>query len=212
MSGDPNLIEAFRSNIDVHAQTAHELLGIPPALPVTPEQRRIGKTINFGVVYGMSGFRLAQDLGLPVGVAQQYIREYFEHYAGVRRFFDELEERAERDGFVTTLFGRRRVLSDLDVSGRDRGFLRRAAVNAPIQGTAADIIKLAMVRIDERIRREGFPLDMLLQIHDELVFECAEPVREEAQALVRHEMETVVELAVPLEVGLGCGRNWEEAH
>ncbi len=172
LSGDDNLIAAFKEDIDIHAKTARELLGLQADAEVTHEQRRIGKTVNFGVIYGMSAFRLARDLNLPVAVARQYIEEYFAYYRGVSEFFKEVEARAERDGFVTTLFGRRRVISNIDISGRDKGFLRRVAINAPIQGTAADIIKLAMIKIDEAVEDEVLPLTMILQIHDELLFEC----------------------------------------
>jgi DNA polymerase I len=212
MSQDAALSAAFRDHLDIHAQTARDLLGIPAGERVSPEMRRIGKTVNFGVVYGMSGFRLGRELGIPVGVAAKYIDNYFARYAGVRKFFAELEEAARSHGFVSTLFGRRRVIGDIDTSGRDQGFLRRAAINAPIQGTSADIIKMAMARIDHRIRADKLPLAMIMQIHDELVFECRVDFKEEAIELVRREMEQVVRLSVPLEVDVKWGYNWDEAH
>ena len=212
MSGDPNLIAAFREGRDIHAETARELLRIPQEESVTAEQRRIGKTLNFGVIYGMSGFRLGRELGIPVAVAAAYIDNYFRHYHGVSRFFAELEETAGRQGFVSTMFGRRRVIADIDTGGRDQGFLRRVAVNAPIQGTAADIIKLAMIRLDRLIRGGKLPIMMILQIHDELVFECLEEFKEEAVQIARREMCSAAELKVPLEVDVQWGYNWESAH
>jgi DNA polymerase-1 len=212
LSGDERLIESFCQNEDIHARTAREILALPLNYEMSSEERRVGKTINFGIIYGMSAFRLGKDLGIPVGVASEYINNYFDRYPRVRGFFDELEKHAEDKGFVSTLFGRKRFLSQINTSGRDRGFVRRAAMNAPIQGSAADVIKLAMISIDARIRKEKLPLKLLLQIHDELVFECSSDFEDEATALVREEMEGVTELLVPLKVDIGSGVNWEEAH
>ena len=179
---------------------------------MTPEDRRLGKTMNFGIVYGMSGFRLGRELGIPVGQANAYIESYFNRYSGIKHLFDDLEQGAEREGFVTTLFGRKRYIEGIESRGRDQGFRRRAAINAPIQGSAADIIKLAMVKLDKRIEEESLPLQLLLQIHDELVFECPPDFVEEAQKIVREEMEQAVSLSVPLKVDIGTGNHWEQAH
>ena len=172
LSGDKALCQAFREEKDIHEITTREILDIPPLLPVSSDQRRMGKTINFGVIYGMSGFRLGKELGIPVGLAQQYINNYFDRYSSVKKYFAELVEGAERNGYVSTITGRRRRISDLDMEGRDKGFLQRVANNAPIQGSAADLIKMAMISIDKRISTEKLDFEMLLQIHDELVFEC----------------------------------------
>ena len=160
----------------------------------------------------MGAFRLARELGIPLGAANSYIDRYFSHYSGVKKFFDDLEKDAVEKGVVRTIFGRKRVLADIDSNGRDSGFVVRAAMNAPIQGSAADIVKRAMVRLDERIRREQLPLQMLIQIHDELVFECEEGFEERALKIIRNEMENVVPLIVPLKVDAGSGKNWQESH
>lgn len=212
LSEDEEFIRAFMDEIDIHEKTAREIMNIPAEGEVPPELRRIGKTINFGVIYGMSGFRLGAELGIPVGIAQEYINNYFARYPRVKQYFKRLEEDAVRSGAVSTLFGRRRIISDLDTSGRDKGFALRAAINAPIQGTAADIIKLAMVRLEERIEREELPFKLILQIHDELLFECKREFVDEATEIIRQEMEQVIELKVPLKVDVGVGGNWQEAH
>lgn len=209
MSGDERMIELFQRGVDIHSETAREILEIDE---VSPDQRRIAKTINFGIIYGMGGFRLGRELGIPVAVANRYIESYFARYPKVKQYFAALEEQALSRGFVTTLFGRRRVIAEIDSSGRDHGFLVRAAINAPIQGSAADIIKLAMVRLDARISREKLPVDMLLQIHDELLFETDESNSEAAAGIVREEMEGVVDLALPLKVDIGWGPDWQAAH
>lgn len=212
MSGDANLIDAFKEDQDIHAKTAREILGLADEEQLTPEQRRMGKTINFGVIYGMSGFRLGGSLGIPVNVANNYITEYFNRYPAVRGFYDELIEAADKQGYVTTIFGRRRVIGSVNTSGRDRNFLSRVAVNAPIQGSAADLIKLAMVKLSKRIRDDSVPLNLLVQVHDELMFECPAAYKESALLLIREEMEGVVDLKVPLKVDVGWGENWQEAH
>jgi DNA polymerase-1 len=211
MSGDANLIAAFTDGIDIHAKTAREVLGLGVDEDVTTEQRRIGKTINFGIVYGMSGFRLGRELGIPVGEATRYIESYFAKYPRVSEFFERVEREATERGYVTTYFGRKRFLADIDAEGRDKGFLMRAALNAPLQGTAADLIKIAMVRLDEWIRATGAPAKLILQIHDELVFECRADFVATAQETIRAMMERAAELAVPLKVDVGHGVTWQEA-
>jgi DNA polymerase I len=211
MSADHNMSQAFLSDIDIHSQTARELLGLAADEPVGSDQRRLGKTINFGIIYGMGGFRLSRELGIPLDAANRYIEEYFDHYPGVRKFFDQLEQDAKVKGAVRTLYGRRRALSEIDTSGRDQGFALRAALNAPIQGSAADIIKKAMINLEGRIAAEKLPLSMILQIHDELLFEVDRDYCPDAAKVIRQEMEHVADLSVPLRVDLGSGRNWQEA-
>ena len=212
LSEDEGFIRAFVDGKDIHGETAREIFGIGDEEDVPADLRRVGKTINFGIVYGMGAYRLGRDLGIPLREAQRYIDNYFHRYPGIREVFARYEESAEREGYVKTLFGRRRMISEIDVSGRGRGFSARAAINAPVQGTAADLVKAAMIRIDSRIRNEKLPLALLIQIHDELLFECREDALEQMCGLIRGEMEHVAELRVPLKVEIGTGRNWEEAH
>ncbi|RIL09978.1 MAG: DNA polymerase I, partial [Proteobacteria bacterium] len=212
LSADKNLSAAFKENVDIHSRTARELLKIPPLLEVTSEQRRIGKTINFGIIYGMGPYRLSRELHIPLSEANSYIQRYFEIFSGVREYFSQLEAQAVEQGFVRTILGRKRVLADLDIRERDEGFVRRAAINAPLQGSAADIIKMAMLNLDRRIRAENLPLDLLLQIHDELVFEAGSARSSELAEIIRKEMEEVVVLSVPLKVDVRIGHNWDEAH
>ncbi len=211
LSADPNLCRAFKEGEDIHTITAREILGLGSLLDITPEQRRVGKTINFGVIYGMGPYRLARDLQIPFNVANKYIEEYFERYSGVKRYFAEIEKRALEDGFVSTLFGRRRLVGSIDDSERDQGFVLRAALNAPIQGSAADIVKLAMIKVDRALVESGLKVRMLLQIHDELVFECARADLDAGMEIIVNQMENVVQLDVPLKVDAGSGSNWQEA-
>lgn len=210
LSNDETLIQAFRDEVDIHAQTARELLQLDGE--VSPEQRRLGKTMNFGIIYGMSGFRLARELGISVAEADQYITDYFRRFPGVRNYFDELEQQASAEGFVRTIMGRKRVISAIDQEGRDKGFAARVAINAPIQGSAADVIKKAMVDIDRLLLASAMEMRLLLQIHDELVLECKQDILEEGSRLVRAHMERVMPLRVPLKVELGSGANWHLAH
>lgn len=212
LSQDTNFIKAFINNEDIHSKTARDILFLGENEEITPDIRRIGKVINFGIIYGMSAFRLSKELDLSLYDARNYIDNYFEHYSGVKAYFDKLEEQAESQGFVSTLFGRKRYIADLDSGGRGAGFVQRVATNAPIQGTAADIVKLAMIKIDQRIKVEKLPMKMLLQIHDELVFECEKSFEKDCQEIVKSEMENVVEFSVPLSVSISSGLNWEEAH
>ncbi|MGD0497013.1 MAG: DNA polymerase I [Bryobacteraceae bacterium] len=211
MSGDPLLVQAFREGEDIHTRTAGEVLGVPP-LMVTPEARRAAKAVNFGIVYGISAFGLAAQLGISRGEAERYIRHYFERYAGVRRFIDETIARVRETGVTRTLFGRERPIPDIDSRNPGaRGFAERTAVNSPLQGTAADLIKLAMTRIDAALEAGGFQSAMLLQVHDELVFECPPEELEPVSAMVRREMQAACELTVPLLVDVGVGDNWRDA-
>ena len=209
MSGDPVLIEAFRNGEDIHTRTAAEVMGVPPML-VTKEARNNAKAVNFGIVYGISSFGLAANLGISRKEADTYIRAYFERYAGVKRFIDETIVRTRETGIARTLFGRERPIPDMNSrNSTSRGFAERTAVNSPIQGTAADLIKVAMVRIDRTL--EGMQAKLLLQVHDELVLEAPPDETESVKTLVRKEMEAVCELEVPLLVEVGEGRNWRDA-
>ena len=210
-SGDALLTEAFREGEDIHTRTASEVLGVPP-LMVTPEARRAAKAVNFGIVYGISGFGLAQQLGISRGEAEKYIKNYFIRYEGVRRFIDRTIAEVRQTGVTRTLFGRERPIPDISSRNPNaRGFAERTAVNSPLQGTAADLIKLAMVRIDTALETGGFAARMLLQVHDELVFECPPDEVEMLSALVKREMEGVAEMSVPLLVDMGVGANWRDA-
>ncbi len=210
-SGDPLLVQAFREGDDIHTRTASEVMGVPPMM-VTPEARRDAKAVNFGIVYGISAFGLAAQLGISRGEAERYIRGYFERYSGVRRFLDETIAAVRQSGVTHTLFGRERAIPDMNSGNPNaRGFAERTAVNTPLQGTAADLIKLAMVRVQAALEGGGYRSAMLLQVHDELVFECPPEEVDSVSALAKHEMENVCELAVPLTVDIGVGDNWRDA-
>jgi len=211
MSEDPLLVEAFRVGEDIHTKTASEVLGVPP-LMVTPEARRDAKAVNFGIVYGISGFGLAQQLGISRAEAEKYIKNYFARYVGVRRWLDETVAAVRQSGVTKTLFGRERPIPDMNSRNANaRGFAERTAVNSPLQGTAADLIKLAMVRIDAALSAGGYRSAMLLQVHDELVFEVPPEELDEVSKLVKREMEGVYPLNVPLLVDVGVGANWRDA-
>lgn len=212
LSEDPALCRAFREGEDVHRATGSLLFGVPPEA-VTPEQRRIAKTINFGVIYGMSAFRLSRELGIPRKEAERFIDAYFTTYAGVRAFIERTIAEAEEKGYVTTLFGRKRPLPYITSRNKtQKTGAERIAVNTPIQGSGADIIKLAMIDLDAQMRRMGLASRMILQVHDELIFEVPPEELEMMKRLVRERMEGVVRLSVPLRVEIGVGRNWGEAH
>ena len=209
-SRDPLLVEAYRRGDDIHTLTASQVFGVPP-LMVTPDYRRQAKVVNFGIVYGLSAFGLSQQLGIEPGEAKQFIAAYFEKYKGVRTFIDRTLEEARRDMKVKTLFGRVRPIPDINSkNANQRGFAERTAVNTPLQGTAADLIKIAMIRIDAELRDRGLKSRMTLQVHDELVFEIPENEVETMQSLVREHMEKVHALAVPLQVDMGVGPNWRD--
>ncbi len=209
-SHDPLLVEAYRRGDDIHTLTASQVFGVPP-LMVTPDHRRQAKVVNFGIVYGLSAFGLSQQLGIETSEAKQFIAAYFEKYSGVRTFIDKTLEEARRDMKVKTLFGRARPIPDINSkNANQRGFAERTAVNTPLQGTAADLIKIAMIRIDAALRERGMKSRMTLQVHDELVFEVPEKEVEAMQPLVREHMEKVHALAVPLQVDMGVGANWRD--
>ena len=209
-SKDQLLVEAFRRGDDIHTLTASQVFGVPP-LMVTSDHRRQAKAVNFGIVYGLSAFGLSQQLGIEPSDAKKFIEAYFEKYSGVRTFIDTTLAQARRDQSVKTLFGRIRPIPDINSKNSNlRGFAERTAVNTPLQGTAADLIKIAMIRIDEEIRQRSLKSRMTLQVHDELVFEVAERELDVIKTLVREHMEAVRELAVPLRVELGVGSNWRD--
>ena len=211
-SRDPAFIEAFTREEDIHARTASEMLGVPMDV-VTPDMRRVAKAINFGIIYGMGPQKLSDELGIDFALAKNYIAAYLRRYEGVVKYKEETVDSARRNGYVSTLFGRRRYLPDMNHKNRMiRGEAERMAVNTPIQGTAADLIKKAMIRIHDRLRRESLKTRMLLQVHDELVFEVWEEELDRIVPLVRQEMEGVYDLAVPLKVDIKTGKNWDEAH
>ena len=209
-SKDPLLVEAYRRGDDIHTLTASQVFGVPP-LMVTPDHRRQAKVVNFGIVYGLSAFGLSQNLGIEPGEAKQFINAYFERYGGVRAFIDRTLDEARREGKVKTLFGRVRPIPDINSKNANlRGFAERTAVNTPLQGTAADLIKIAMIRIDAALRERGLKSRMTLQVHDELVFEVPEAEIEVMRTLVREQMEKVHPLTVPLLVEIGVGSNWRD--
>jgi DNA polymerase-1 len=209
-SHDPLLVEAYRRGDDVHTLTASQVFGVPP-LMVTADHRRQAKVVNFGIVYGLSPFGLSQNLGIEPSEAKQFIAAYFEKYSGVRAFIDKTLEEARRDLNVKTLFGRVRPIPDINSkNANQRGFAERTAVNTPLQGTAADLIKIAMIQIDTALRERGMKSRMTLQVHDELVFEVPESEVETMQPLVREHMEKAHALTVPLHVDMGVGKNWRD--
>jgi DNA polymerase-1 len=209
-SEDPLLVEAYRRGDDIHTLTASQVFGVPP-LMVTADHRRQAKVVNFGIVYGLSAFGLSQRLGIEPSEAKQFINAYFERYRGVRDFIDRTLEETRRDQKVKTLFGRVRPIPDINSKNANlRGFAERTAVNTPLQGTAADLIKLAMIRIDKALSERGMRSRMTLQVHDELVFEAPEAEVDILRSLVREEMETVHPLIVPLLVEIGVGPNWRD--
>jgi DNA polymerase I len=212
MSGDPGLLKAFAEGIDVHRLTASEVFGAAVA-EVSNEQRRYAKTINFGLIYGMGAFGLAQSLGIERGAAANYIERYFERFAGVRRYMDETKASARQKGYVETLFGRRIYLPEINGgNGPRKSGAERQAINAPMQGTAADLIKLAMIAVQAALDREQKATKMIMQVHDELVFDVPEAELAWARAEVPRIMASVADLKVPLLAEVGVGANWDEAH
>jgi DNA polymerase-1 len=211
-SRDPAFMAAFKENQDIHARTALEVLGNGGGA-VSPEMRRIAKAINFGIIYGMGPQKMSEELGISKKEATDYINAYYDRYQGVKRFKEKAIETAVENGYVTTLFNRRRYLPDISHSNsRIRSEAERMAVNTPIQGTAADLIKKAMIQIHSRLKKEGFQTKMLLQVHDELVLEAPEEELDRLVVMIRKEMEGVYPLRVPLKVDINQGLNWDEAH
>jgi DNA polymerase-1 len=214
LSGDERLRAAFAEGLDIHRATAAEVFGTTPD-QVSDEQRRAAKAINFGLIYGMSAFGLARQLGTERPQAQAYIDLYFARYPGVRQYMEDTRQQAREQGFVETVFGRRLYLPDIDSRNvQRRQYAERTAINAPMQGTAADIIKRAMIAVAEWIAREHPPAVLTMQVHDELVLEVKEHAVEAVSARVRELMVGAGRgaLSVPLEVDVGLGLNWDEAH
>ncbi|MDR0877743.1 MAG: DNA polymerase I, partial [Treponema sp.] len=212
LSGDKNLIAAFNDGVDVHARTAALIFGIDEK-SVIPEQRRMAKTINFGVMYGMSAFRLANELDITRTEANAFIDAYFKTYAGVSRYIDELIHKTEESGFASTIFGRRRYIQGINSRNKtEKSAAERVAVNTPIQGSAADIVKTAMLNLDKALTASKSPARLLLQVHDELILECPKDDARAAAALVQAEMEKAVRLSIPLRVSVETGKRWGDFH
>ena len=211
IAGDEHMIAAFRSGEDIHTVTASQVFGVSPQ-SVTHEMRRRAKAVNFGIVYGISDFSLSQDIGVTRAEAREYMEKYFEKYSGVHAYMTRVVEQAKENGYVSTLMGRRRWLPELKSSNFNlRSFGERVALNMPIQGTAADIIKLAMIKVRDKLLSEGLEARLVLQVHDELIVECPECETERVKELLEGEMEHVVELALPLTAEAHAGRSWAEA-
>ena len=211
ISGDEAMRESFLSGTDFHTATAARVFHVAKD-EVTPELRRRAKAVNFGVVYGISAFSLSQDIGVSVAEAREYMERYFETYSTLRQYMTDVVVQAEQDGYVQTMMHRRRALPELKSSNHNlREFGKRVALNMPVQGTAADIMKLAMVRVHDRLRREGLRGRLLMQVHDELIVECPEEEREQVERVLTEEMEHAAELSVPLTTDVHWGRNWLEA-
>ena len=212
LSGDSALIESYKEGIDIHARTAAAIYGVDIA-EVNSDMRRDAKVVNFGVLYGMTAFRLSRDLKIPMSQAKDFITGYFDMYQGVQQYIEDVKAAAHRDGYVETLSGRRRYIAGIDSSDRmESQMAERMAVNTPVQGSAADLIKIAMIRIQKRINEENLPLKMMLQVHDELVFECPKDQVEPMSQMVKAEMEGAMQLKVPLVASVGFGENWLVAH
>ena len=210
-SGCKELIEAYREHRDIHAITASQVFGVPLD-KVTPQMRRSAKAVNFGIIYGISSFGLAKDLGISAKRAGEYIDKYFQTYSDVKKYMDENVERAKRDGYITTLCGRRRVINELKSSNYNvRSFGERAAMNMPLQGSSADIIKIAMINVRKKLSEAGLRARLVLQVHDELVLDCPEREKDAASEILQREMENAVSLKVPLTVEIACGKSWFSA-
>jgi DNA polymerase-1 len=211
VAGIDGLKQAFQSGADIHAMTASQVFGVPVE-GMDPMLRRRAKAINFGIIYGISAFGLAQQLGISNGEAKTYIDAYFQRFPEIREYMERAKEEARANGFVTTLFGRKVFVPDIGAKGPLRAFAERAAINGPIQGGAADIITRAMIRLPDELERAGLSARMLLQVHDELVFEVPEAEVEPTRALVKRVMEAAANLDVPLVVEVGVGGSWDQAH
>jgi DNA polymerase-1 len=208
IAGDPVMLSAFESGEDIHTVTASQVFGVPVA-EVTSVMRSRAKAVNFGIVYGISSFSLANDIGVMPREAKAYIDSYLEKYSGVRGYMSDIVGSAKKLGYVATLFGRRRYLPELKSSNfNTRSFGERVALNMPIQGTAADIMKIAMINVPRRLRGEGLAAKLILQVHDELIVECPEHEAEAAGLILREEMERAAQLSVPLIAETRAGKSW----
>jgi DNA polymerase I len=212
ISEDKNMCEAFNSNKDIHTATAAKVYGIPES-EVTKEMRYKAKSVNFGIIYGQGAFGLADNLNIPRAEAKQLIENYFKEYNAIKGYMDDEINFARENGFVKTLLGRKRWLRDINSNNATvRSYAERNAINAPIQGSAADMIKVAMINIDKELREKNFKTKMILQVHDELVFDVYRPELETVKPIIEHHMKHALPLKVPVEVGMGVGENWLEAH
>ena len=214
LSGDKNMCKSFNEGTDVHKATAAMIYGVEPDA-VTPDMRRTAKTINFGVIYGMSAFRLAQDLGISRTQASMFIDNYFKMYADINNFINSTISSAEEKGYVETILGRRRPILAINSRNKiEKAAAERIAVNSPVQGSAADIVKKAMLGVTQALKESGSKAKLLLQVHDELIFECPDDQKtiDETIALIKDKMENAVKLSVPLRVSVEYGKNWGEFH
>jgi DNA polymerase-1 len=212
LSGDVGMTEAFRSGLDIHTATAAKVYGVPVE-EVTKEMRRNAKTVNFGIIYGISAFGLSERLSIMRKEAADLINQYFAQYPGIRQFMDDSIEFAKKHGYVETIMKRRRYLRDINSANAIvRGFAERNAINAPVQGSAADMIKIAMIRIHNEMKKRNLQSKMIMQVHDELVFDAHRSEVEELKSIVADGMKNAMQLAVPLEIEMSTGENWLEAH
>jgi DNA polymerase-1 len=212
LSGDPDLLRAFAAGRDIHQATAAEVFGVPLD-EVSADQRRSAKAINFGLIYGMSAFGLARQLGIDRGSAARYVDLYFQRYPGVKQFMDRTREQAKQLGYVETVRGRRLYLPEIRSRNRQQQqYAERSAINAPMQGTAADIIKQAMINVEGLLTGQALPARLIMQVHDELVLEVRADAVEQIKSAVRDAMVAAGSLRVPLQVEIGVGANWDEAH
>jgi DNA polymerase-1 len=212
LSGDKNMLDAFFSGQDIHTATAAKIFKVP-ITEVTSDMRRKAKTANFGIIYGISAFGLSERLDIPRKEAADLIEGYFASFSEVKNYMEKSIETARNKGFVQTLFGRKRYLPDINSQNANvRGFAERNAINAPIQGTAADIVKIAMINVDNELTKRKLKTEMILQVHDELVFNVPNSEFEAVKQIVKTEMEAAVKLNVPLIADIGVGKNWLEAH
>ena len=205
------MISAFNAEEDIHALTASQVFNVE-LQNVTFEMRRQAKAVNFGIIYGISAFGLAEDLGITQSSAQQYINKYFETYSSVKEYFEDSVGKAKETGYTKTYLGRKRVINELKSSNRNlRMFGERAAMNMPLQGSSADIIKLAMINVYNRLKNEGYQAKLIMQVHDELIIDCPKEEAEKVAKLLKEEMEGAVCLSIPLSVDVGVGKNWLES-
>jgi len=212
LSKDHALMESFRKNEDIHRRTAARVFGVT-MLEVTPEMRRQAKAVNFGIIYGQTDYGLSEELGIPKAEAARFKESYFANYPGVKAFMEEVIERTRKDGYAMTMLGRKRRIPEIHSEQFNiRSFAERTAINTPVQGTAADMIKKAMINIHRRLLDGGFQAKMILQVHDELVFDVPEEEVDRLKPMVKEEMEGAVKLEVPVVVDFGVGKNWLEAH
>ena len=212
ISGDEHLITAFREGADIHTSTAMRVFGIEKVEDVTPNDRRNAKAVNFGIVYGISDYGLSNNLGIPRKVAKNYIETYFERYPGIKNYMESVVREAKNTGYVETLFKRRRELPDINARNFNiRNFAERTAINSPIQGSAADILKIAMINLDKALVEGNFQAKMLLQVHDEIVLQVPNAELEAIKELVKDTMESAITLLVPLVADESVGKTWYEA-